>query len=357
MLLFFILNKAIGNYLLLNPGGKLIFFSMYILRALIALHAAWCAVKWLYFLLVKTERMARYANLKLSLLSLLAMGFFCEAIFMFVPQSQGNMQFGLATLPWTIYYEGSRNEKHYRDADLKDRLNNGKKKVFCLGDSFTYGSGIKDPADRYSNIVAQEISKDYEVFNLGKGNSDTRDEFVRLAQFGAVPDVLVLQYYFNDIERAVPQAKKSPSLFLKAGALFTRTSYFLNFLAVNLAKFTQAFQSPDFRKKMADAYNDPECLEAHFVDLQRIIDYCILNKTKMYVLLMPDMRDPGFAERECYPSVKTYLDAKKVTYLGLYEEIKETPVKDLVVSDMDGHANESVQKIIAKKLTQNIAEL
>ncbi len=332
---------------------------MYFLRALIALHAAWCTVKWLYFSLVKAEMPVRYANLKLSLLSLLAMGLFCEAIFMFVPQSQGNTQFGLATLPWAFYYEGNRNEKHYRDGNLKDRLNNGKKKVFFLGDSFTYGSGINDPADRYSNIVAKEISAEYEVFNLGRGNSDTRDEFIRMAQFGAVPHILILQYYFNDIDGAVTHSEKeekSGSVILRTGAFLSRTSYFLNFVVVNLAKFTPAFQSTDFRKRMSDAYKDPKCLETHFGDLQRIINYCTLNKTKMYVLLMPDMRDAGFAEKECYPAVKSYLDEKKVPYFGVYEEVKDSPVKELVVSNMDAHANEEVQKIIARKITQNIPE-
>lgn len=349
---------------ILNSSGTILFGILYLLRALILLHAIYCVVKWMYFSLVKNEDPGRRPGLKLSIFTLTAFLLFAEAVFMFIPQSQGNTQFGLGDVAWSIFYMRYKNEKKYRDENISGRINNGKKKVFFLGDSFTYGNGIKDPNDRFSNIVAKDIAtKGYEVFNLGKGNSDTREEFVRLMQFGYSPDVLVLQYYFNDIDPTARRFEKNEKpvtgltgLVFKAGVLVSQTSFFINFVAVNLAKFTTPFQSGDFKKKMAAAYHNEDVMREHLADLQSIINYCTLNKTKLYVLLIPDMREPFFTERECYPPLINFLDEKKIPYIGIYNEIKDKTTPQRVVSPVDAHANEDVQKVIAQKLLQNIPE-
>lgn len=360
-LLFALVNQGPVKFFILKTGGSFLYGSLYIFRALVALHAAWCTTKWMYFSLAKNEQ-AKQSNFKLLAFTMLIIGFFCEAIFMFVPQAQGNTQFGFATIPWTIYYEKQRNEKRYRDENIEGRINNGKKKVFFLGDSFTYGNGIKNPDDRFTNIVTKEISGKYEVFNLGKGNSDTRDEFVRLMQYGAVPDVLVLQYYFNDIDptaqRLMP--KENPGgigvALFKACVMISQTSFFLNFVEINIAKFTPPFQSKGFKKNMSDAYHDEACMRSHLADLRCILDYCTLNKVKVYVLLIPDMREPSFTEKDCYPPLVNYLAQKNVPCISIYDEVKDKPAAELVVSGLDAHANESVQKIIAAKLLQSVPE-
>jgi len=356
-----LVNQGPVKYFILKTGGSFLYGTLYILRALVALHASYCATKWMYFSLVKNEQ-AKQSNLKLFAFTMLIVGFFCEAVFMFVPQAQGNTQFGFGTIPWTIYYEKLRNEKRYRDENIEGRINNGKKKVFFLGDSFTYGNGVKNPEDRFTNIVSKEITDKYEVFNLGKGNSDTKDEFVRLMQYGAVPDVLVLQYYFNDIDptahRFMPKENQGGigvALF-KACVMISQTSFFLNFIEINIAKFTPPFQSKGFKKNMSDAYHDPACQKAHLADVQSIIDYCKVHKVKLYVLLIPDMREPSFTEKDCYPVLVNYLEQRNVPVISIYNEVKDKPAKELVVSGLDAHANEAVQKIIAAKLLESISE-
>ncbi|MGZ3904248.1 MAG: hypothetical protein ACXVC6_11165 [Bacteroidia bacterium] len=197
------------------------------------------------------------------------------------------------------------------------------------------------------------------------GNSDTRDEFVRLVQFGVRPDILVLQYYFNDIEptmRAFEKKNDKPvgiaQYGLMAAGYTLQTSFFLNFIAVNLVKFTPVFKSGgiDFKKKIAGAFHDQEVLTEHLTSLQAIIDYCNLYKVKLYILFIPDMREPSFSENDCYPVIENYLSERKIPFIGIYDEIKNRSTDELVVSSTDAHANEDVQKIIAAKLMQNISE-
>lgn len=364
LLMFVITNKHVLAKYISNSSGLKLFGCFYIFRTVLLLHAFWCALKWMYFSLVKKQVSTKHPGIKLMLFAFSLAFLLGEVIFMFIPQAQGNTQSGLGDVPWNIYYTKYHNEKRYRDKDISDRINNGKKKVFFLGDSFTYGNGIKDPSNRFSDIVADRIGKKgFEALNLGKGNSDTRDEFVRLVQYGYKPDVLVLQYYFNDVEPiarsftgSVPSGNDLTTMFFKTSIVVAQTSFFLNFIAVNLAKFTVPFQSGDFKKRMATAYHDPNVMKQHLNDLQNIINYCVLNHAKLYVLLIPDMREPSFTERDCYPPLIKYLDKKSIPYINIYEDIKDKPVSDLVVSSTDAHANEAVQKIIAEKLLRSIRE-
>ncbi len=318
----------------------------------------------MYFSLVKNEKSVKHPGIKLTLHSLLIFFLFAESACMFIPQSQGNTQFGLGDAVWTIFYAKLRNEKKYRDENIEGRLSNEKKKVFFLGDSFTYGNGIKNPEDRFSNIVSEKVSvKGYEIFNLGKGNSDTRNEFIRLAQFGCRPDIVVLQYYYNDIDgvrlehdKTVAKKKISNKIAFKTGIFVLKTSFFLNFVAVNLAKFATSFQSVDFKKQIVLAYHNAAIVQEHLADLQHIIDYCKSNRTKLYVLFIPDMREPSFTEKECYPPIEQYLDKNNISSINIYNEIKNLTIEERVVSSTDAHANELVQKIIAKKILQNVKE-
>ncbi len=364
ILMFAVTNHAFLNKYIVSSSSVKTYLFLYFLRVGFLMHAIYCTIKWMYFLLIKNEKSVERQGLKLTLFATTIFFLLAEAIFMLIPQSQGNTQFGLGDVVWNIFYSQHRNEKRYRDENIEGRINNGKKKVFFLGDSFTYGSGIKNSTDRFSNIISKGIvSSGYEVFNLGKGNSDTREEFVRLMQYGSVPDLLVLQYYFNDIDPSVQRLERKEipktdavSIVFKTGVFIAQTSFFLNFVAVNLAKFTTPFQSGDFKKKMASAYHNNAIMKEHLADLQSIINFCILNKTKLYVLLIPDLRQPDFTEKQCYQPIITYLEEQKVTYVDIYNEIKEKPIEDLVVSSVDAHANERVQHIIAKKLMQIVPE-
>ena len=345
------------------PALKFV-FALFFLRLLFLLHAIWCGLKWMYFSLIKNHRPSKHTWLKWIIFYLTLFFLAAECVFMFVPQSQGNTPYGLGKVAWNMYYANACNEKKYRDRDLAGRINNGRKKVFFLGDSFTFGHGIKKMEDRFSDIVSKRISnKGFETFNLGRGNSDTKDEFIRLAEFGSVPDVLFLQYYYNDIDGAAAgntqksaQKNKTGELIFKAGIAVLHTSCFLNFMAVNLAKFASVSKSPEFKRKTINAYHDPVVLKQHLSDLQNILNYCKYHKTKLYVIIIPDLRDPAFSQMECYPPILDYLRLKNIACLNIYEDVKGLTTAGLVVSPVDAHANERVQKIIAEKIVQNVPE-
>ena len=72
-------------------------------------------------------------------------------------------------------------------------------KIYCMGDSITFGSGLKDPSKRFSDLVAQDTG--CEMINCGIGGDTTTGMLSRLhAQvFSQKPDALVFFGGVNDI--------------------------------------------------------------------------------------------------------------------------------------------------------------
>ncbi|MGL1311255.1 hypothetical protein ACSTKO_24915, partial [Vibrio parahaemolyticus] len=79
-------------------------------------------------------------------------------------------------------------------------------------------------------------------------------------------------------------------------------------------------------------------LKEHLSYLQAIINYCKLYNTKLYVLFIPDMREPSFSENDCYPAIENYLTERNIPFIGIYNEIKDKTTVELVVSSTDAHA-------------------
>ncbi|MEA4855916.1 GDSL-type esterase/lipase family protein [Solidesulfovibrio sp.] len=82
----------------------------------------------------------------------------------------------------------------------------GTLRVLCLGDSYTYGVGVDDalayPAQLRSILAKRLPGLDVEVVNAGVPFYDLFDELAYYREKGArlAPDVVVLQFYINDLE-------------------------------------------------------------------------------------------------------------------------------------------------------------
>lgn len=72
-------------------------------------------------------------------------------------------------------------------------------KIMCMGDSITYGNGLADLSDRWSDIVATRT--DHTLVNLGIGGDTTGGMLARCQTqvFAKDPDVLHLLGGTNDI--------------------------------------------------------------------------------------------------------------------------------------------------------------
>lgn len=384
-----ILFVALVPVLLLSPGLRqlasgdklysILFFVLFFLRAFVLLRFMKLLLRWFHGKYIAPRQhgsepaVGKKANRVLLGMSLLMLFLLLEIVFMFVPQTQDVYKLGLANKVWNLYYREAENEKRFRDKPLAGRMDTGKEVIFFLGDSYTHGIGIRHNRERFPDMVyAQMDSSKFEAFNLGRGNTDTHDEYLRLLDFGLKPDYLILQYYHNDIEKVGAKygyfnasqtgyKSKKPSLMKKTamfiGLIPLECSFFLNYTAFNSAGFFFKKSGSDYKECLTKAYSDTACVQEHLRDVEAIIRYADNNQVKLYVLFIPDARDIDFTQSLFDRHIIPFLKQRGVHYITVDKPFRKYQASELIINPLNAHTNPFANAIIAGQILDSIPEL
>ena len=305
-----------------------------------------------YYVVVKGKSKGVLANFLTIVFPLIFFLIFLECVFMFIAQSQEGVLTKASQIWWDRYWKPI-NSLGYRDAEPAPQP--GKKQVIVIGDSFTAGHGLESVSERFSDQLGVKLGDGYQVYNLGVSGSDTGDEARRLEEFPVKPDLIVLQYFPNDIER-VAQAN---GLTITAGKPYddlgristqlVNRFYLPNFIywQVPHAQFST------FDEFVTKAYSDSTVLQAHFADLQKIIDYGQNSGADIVTVFVPFLFMLEKSEEYTRP-VRNYLSERGVKVVTLEEQIGRIPEKERVVGRNDGHASTKVNTVIAEELFKAI---
>jgi lysophospholipase L1-like esterase len=269
---------------------------------------------------------------------------------MFVSQShEGDLS--KASQIWFAKYWKPITDQGYRDKPKTDA--DKKQKVLVLGDSFAAGHGLENVEDRFSDRLEQKLGADkYAVYNLGVSGSDTRDEYNRLAKFPVKPDLLVLEYFPNDIEKAAKDAGLTLGQFQPyediktpgVGSLVMRF-YLPNYLYWQFPHIPPA-SITDFVKK---SYTDTTILNPHLRDLQKIVDYARTHNAPMYVVMVPFLQNLDKSNDYTKP-IETFFTQQNIPIVRLSQHLNTIPAEERIVGKNDGHASAKVNALIAEKL-------
>ncbi|GAB4039652.1 SGNH/GDSL hydrolase family protein [Spirosoma gilvum] len=272
---------------------------------------------------------------------------FVEIIFMFISQSQE----GGLTLASHIWFERYWPPMvgDYRDTPRTDTL--GKKVVLVVGDSFTSGHGLKRAEERYGNVLGEKLGNQYITYNLGISGSDTRNEYERLVKFGKKPDILVLQYFPNDIEKVAHDHGLVPASFEPYSdvprafqSLFIK-SYLLNYL---YWQFPHGNFAP-FDTYARTAYGTPAIINDHLSDLAKFVTYAKEHKARFYVVLFPFSHNLEKTAEYVKPVV-SFFQKNNVPVLEAGKLMGDIEPKDRVVGRNDGHASALVNQRVGEAL-------
>lgn len=263
-----------------------------------------------------------------------------ECIFMCISQSQE----GGLTLASHIWFERYWPPMvgDYRDTPKTDTL--GKKTVLVVGDSFTSGHGLKSADERYGNIFGKKLGNQYATYNLGISGSDTRDEYARLVKFGKNPDILVLQYFPNDIEKVahdhglVPAGFEPYSDLPRAVQSLFIKSYLLNYL---YWQFPHGNFAP-FDTYARTAYGTPAIINDHLSDLNKFITYAREQNARFYVVMFPFSHNIEKTAEYVKPVVD-FFQRNNVPVLDVGKLMTDIEPNDRVVGRNDGHASALVK--------------
>lgn len=305
-----------------------------------------------YYGVVKNPKAPKLlSNLATLLLPLLLVVVVLESVFMGIAQSHE----GGLTLASHIWFERYWPPMvgDYRDTPKTDTL--GKKNVLVVGDSFTSGHGLKSPDERYGNVLGQKLGNGYVTYNLGISGSDTRDEYARLVKFGKTPDILVLQYFPNDIEKVARDHGLVPAAFEPYSdlprpiqSLFIK-SYLLNYLYWQFPHGN--FSS--FDEYARKAYGTPAIINDHLSDLNQFVTYAQAHHARLYLVVFPFSHNLEKTTQYVKPVVD-FFRSQQVPVLEVSKLMGDIAPEDRVVGRNDGHASALVNQRVGDALFQVI---
>ncbi|KQS31340.1 SGNH/GDSL hydrolase family protein [Dyadobacter sp. Leaf189] len=308
-----------------------------------------------YYGVVKRNAKELTARVATILTTLVLVLIILEMTFMYIPQSHEGVLSKASQIWWEKYWKPV-NSLGYRDNEIRNE--NGKKKILVIGDSFAAGHGLNNVNERFSNILEAKLGTDrYTIYNLGMSGADTRDEAKRLYDFPVKPDIIILQYFPNDIEKAgrdkgLLLTGAEPYADLKGPmATIIKRFYLPNFIYWQLPHIGVS----TFENFVHAAYTDTTVLSTHLKDLSAMLAYRDSTKAQMYAVFIPFLFQVDKSAGETRAVVE-YLQSKNVTIVGINDGIKKLPGKERVVGENDGHASAAINQLIADRLYAAISK-
>ena len=238
----------------------------------------------------------------------------------------------------------------------------GMKRLAIVGDSFAFGHGIKNPKDRFGDLLERDLNLEsnqrWEVYNLAEPGAGTGWEVDRLHELARKEnfraDVMLLAYCLNDLEDLVPETYEivggiindPPKNFL------CREFFLPNFLYYRM----NHFRRPEVRGYfgwLKDGYKG-EIWARQCARLDEIKKWCDDRNTKLAVVVFPFMvgLDGGYAFSDAHRALAAYFERAGIPFIDLdnvYTDFASHGVS-LVVNAFDAHPNERAHQLAEKEI-------
>jgi lysophospholipase L1-like esterase len=136
-----------------------------------------------------------------TVLVLIAAEFVLRFAFHDVSSTGDNLSYFSTKWQQTVHY----NRWGFRERDFDPKKPSGTYRIAVIGDSLTYGQGIREQ-ERFSNLLEERLNshsgRKYQVLNFGLPGAETTDElgFLTRSVLSNKPDFILLQWYINDVE-------------------------------------------------------------------------------------------------------------------------------------------------------------
>jgi lysophospholipase L1-like esterase len=257
------------------------------------------------------------------------------------------------------------NSKGLRDAEYDNPKTLETFRILVLGDSFTFGSGIKRIEDLYAKILEQKLNESkilgdnirFEVLNGGLQNKITGDwlELLQSIVTSFKPDMLLVVFSLRDGCKYsdLHEVFRKTQIELKE-----RNEKLLLYRHSSLFKFIKnRIDMREISKKHIESFNSwyigsPEQTiewESAKMNVLKMRQIANENKASFYFVIFPIL----FELNDNYPfnpimkALQSYLKQNQIDYLSLFDSFKGKSGPSLWVSKYDQHPNEEGHRIAA----------
>lgn len=331
------------------PADYILFWLVFL--SLVA--HTWCFFR--FFPWTQRKRLGLVIGNSLVLLCLLGVTFLVgESYERFVAVRTDGFGVSLPARRWFVL-NTKLNSYDCRDHEWTSPKPPGVRRIAFLGDSFTYGWGVEDVADRFTDRLQEELgqkSVPMEVMNIAKPGWGTGDHVQRLPdimkQFA--PDEVVLCYVLNDIEDLVPRSDAfDPTRPPEPQWFNPDTSCFLDFLWRRLWLPRMPSVS-GYQEWLAGGYADARVWSLQRERMLKLRDLCAERGAIFRVALLPYLREGGerFNEDKLRGQVADAMRSGGVEVLDLKAAIVNADAAALTVNSGDAHPNARAHELFAK---------
>jgi hypothetical protein len=244
---------------------------------------------------------------------------------------------------WRATYSTPINSHGMRDRepDLTKRM------IYLVGDSFAWGSGIRNIDNRFGNILGNKIGDDYSISNLSKGGAHTGTYLSYIKTFSAKtktkPEKIITSYFINDI---IPAAKaagvRMPRLDLSAPSGFwgsiVSNSYVANLVYWRIRRMSTAWEGNKYQDYILESYSNEKAMALHKIELDAIVNEANEMGAKLYFIVWPTLADIKVTEEIC-DVISRYLRSKGVEVLNIADHFDSEDPSKYVNSSLDAHPN------------------
>jgi hypothetical protein len=263
---------------------------------------------------------------------------------------------------WKSENEGERNSLGFREREVIAKAGDVVR-IAVVGDSLTYGQGLR-LEDRFTERLDKALGEAVEILNFGVpgANYERHRESVATAIEAAIPDVLILQWFVNDVE---PPDERAPRAMNLAGPLhrFVQPRSALYFLANR--GFTQMQYDlglvPSWTRyydRFADPQNSGPAIAAR-ERLEAVLDVAATAGVAHGIALWPSMtdRETAFMSHDAlFARVLEVCEARSLPCLDLRPPLRTLPADAaLVVSTYDAHPSALANHAVAEAMRQWLA--
>ncbi len=258
------------------------------------------------------------------------------------------------------------NPEGFRDpAPFPKKVPAGKRRIAFIGDSFTFGHGIKNVADRFSDRVGARLQAvrpgKFLESNLGSPGIHVQivTNMVRkFADLGYQIDVLVYTICLNDIEGYEPANDQMQTRFdLSSPKFFLfRDTYFLNMLYFRV----QQAWLPEVRSyysHLADSYRGAPW-QGMSRKLDELAEYCSSKKIDLRIVVFPFLHNlgPEYPFDAGHQKIVEYCRDAKLRCLDLKPVLLPHAAEVLTVNRFDAHPNELAHALAARAIETDLLE-
>lgn len=268
----------------------------------------------------------------------------------------------LASRNWLARY-WQPNTAGYRDVEWTSQALGQRKLVLIVGDSFAAGWGIENPDQRFGNVLGQQLGANYAVINLGKEGASTVEETANLQAYPiAEPDIVVLQYYLNDIENAALSIGLNPQLDPTQDVpAWVNESHLANFIYWRLvARFRPQQQGTQtYWDWLYSMYDNSTVWAIHEEQLKAFADAVEAKDATLIVVIFPNMLDPTrsvpYVDRVAQAFEGWGYDSTNI--IKLFDAAAAMPLQERIVSERDAHASAAFNRLVGDMLYARINEI